>query len=349
MKRFPTAKGLAALFVSSFMLGTSACTVAPNGNNSAATGNTGAPAANSNTNANLSSAGAVNADELTARERQVWDALKNKNHEAFGKMLASDFVYVSTDGVSDKAGTLEGLKNFAPTEITLSDWKTVTLDADAAVVTYTVDAKGTSGGQPLPPGALRASTAWVKRGAEWLAVYHQDSPVEEATANATPAAETSKPSGGTANANSANANSANANSASTGAPATHTGANEGDAAAADPIVKEKLLWEALKRKDWETFAAGLAEDQLEVEPTGVYDKAGTLAAVKTYNFTNLSLSDFKGHTIDRDATLVTYTVKGPGPDGKPMEERASSIWVNRGGKWLAVFHQGTPVTPMPAR
>jgi hypothetical protein len=27
------------------------------------------------------------------------------------------------------------------------------------------------------------------------------------------------------------------------------------------------------------------------------------------------------------------------PDG----ERQSTIWVNRGGKWLAVFHQGTTI------
>ncbi|HEX9917532.1 MAG TPA: nuclear transport factor 2 family protein, partial [Pyrinomonadaceae bacterium] len=105
----------------------------------------------------------------------------------------------------------------------------------------------------------------------------------------------------------------------------------------------------LKRKDWDTFAAGLAEDQIEVEPTGVYDKAGTLAAVKTVDFTRMTLSDFKETKFDDDATLVTYTVKGPGPDGKPMEERASSIWVKRGEKWLAVFHHGTPVMKMPAK
>jgi hypothetical protein len=334
MKRFLTMTGVAVV-LSSLILGASGCTAATNVNSPATTnGNLSAPAnANANANANLSTTGGATADEIIAKEKQLWDALKNRDYEAFGKMLSSDNVYISSDVVGGKDETVNGVRNFAPTEVNLSDWKTVVLDADAAVVTYTVNAKGTSGGRPIPPGALRASTAWVKRGAEWLAVYHQDCPIEERPANQ-PTAETAKPAGNTANANTATSPSPAAN---------------GGGAADDPIAKEKQLWDALKRKDWDTFAAGLAEDQIEVEPTGVYDKAGTLAAVKTYDFTNLALSDFKATKFDDDATLVTYTVKGPGPDGKPMVERASSIWVKRGGKWLAVFHHGTPVTPRPSR
>jgi hypothetical protein len=28
---------------------------------------------------------------------------------------------------------------------------------------------------------------------------------------------------------------------------------------------------------------------------------------------------------------------------------ASTIWANRGGKWLAVFHQGTDTQPAPSK
>lgn len=319
------------------MLALMSCAVAPNGNNSAATnGNTNAPAAATNSNANLSATtgNAALVADVTAKEKQIWDALKNKNHDDFGKMLSSDFVYVSSDVVADKAGTISGLKEFAPTEITLSDWKSVVLDEDAVIVTYTVDAKGTSGGQPLPPGALRASSAWVKRGAEWLAVYHQDAPVEAAPAAApTPAAETAKPAASAA---------ANAN--------TESAAKHAEMVAADdPVAIEKHIWEVLKQKDWDAFSAHLAEDQLEVGPTGVYDKAATLSMIKQWDFTKSTPSNFKATKLDDDATLVTYTIKGTGPDNKPFEERASSIWAKRGGKWLAVFHMGTPVVKMPAK
>ncbi|HEY0083234.1 MAG TPA: nuclear transport factor 2 family protein [Pyrinomonadaceae bacterium] len=331
MKQFLMMTG-AAVVVSSFILGASGCTVATDGNNTAATNANLTAPANANANASANAAGGATAAEATAREKQLWDTLKNRDHEAFGKMLASELVYVSSDVVGDKAATIAGLKNFAPTEVNLSDWKTVVLDEDAAVVTYTVEARGTSGGQPLPPVALRASTAWVKRGAEWLAVYHQDCPVEERRASSPPAMETSKPASGATKANTATAQ------------ATPNGG-----AADDPIAKEKQLWDALKRKDWDTFAAGLAEDQIEVGPTGVYDKAGTLAAVRGVDFTRMTLSDFKETKFDADAALVTYTIKGTGPDGKPFEERAGSIWAKRGEKWMAVFHHSTPVMQTASR
>jgi hypothetical protein len=332
MKRFLTLTGLAVV-LSSLILGASGCAAATNGNNSAATNANLTAPANANANASASATGGATADEIIAKEKQLWDALKKRDYEAFGKMLSSDNVYISSDVVGGKDETVNGVREFAPTEVNLSDWKTLVLDADTAVVTYTVDARGTSGGQPLPPGKLRASTAWVKRGGEWLAVYHQDCFVEERPSSPPPTAGTSKPAGGAANTNTA-------------APAASP---VGGGAADDPVAGEKSLWDALKRKDWDTFAAGLAEDQIEVEPTGVYDKAGTLAAVKTFDFTNLVSSDFKATKFDDDATLVTYTVKGPGADGKPMVERASSIWVKRDGKWLAVFHHGTPVMQMPAK
>lgn len=336
MKRFPARTALPAVVLLSLILGATGCAVATNGNNAAATGgNLSAPAANANANANVNAnvGGGANVAEVTAREKQLWDALKNRDHEAFGKMLSDDSIYVSSDVIGDKAATINGVKNFAPTEITLSDWKTLVLDADAVVVTYTVNAKGTSGGQPLPPGALRASTAWVKRGGEWVAVYHQDCPVEERPSTPPPPAEVSKPASGAANANTA----------------TTSATPNGGGAADDAITREKNLWDALKRKDWDTFAAGLAEDQIEVQPGGVYDKAGTLATVRAVDFTKITVSDFKESKFDADAALVTYTIKGTGPDGKPFEERAGSIWANRGGKWLAVFHHGTPVMQMPSR
>jgi hypothetical protein len=314
------------------------CTVSNTGNNNAAAvtnGNTNAPLSTANSNADTSnSSGGAMAAEVTAKEKQLWDALKNRDYAAFDKMLSSDSVYVSSDVISfDKAATVNGVKNFAPTEINLSDWKTVVLDEDAAVVTYTLNARGTSGRQPIPEGALRASTAWVKRGAEWVAVYHQDSPVRETTATATPAAETSKPASSTANAN---------------APASASKHPE-MVASDDPVAIEKHLWEALRRKDLDTFAAHLAPEQLEVEPGGVFDRAGTLASLREFDFSKTTTSDFKATKLDDDATLVTYMIRETRPDGKPSEQRASTIWVKRDGKWLAYFHHGTPVIPMPAR
>ncbi|MCA1640999.1 MAG: nuclear transport factor 2 family protein [Acidobacteria bacterium] len=149
-----------------------------------------------------------------------------------------------------------------------------------------------------------------------------------------------KANANTANANAANANRANANAANSNGAAT---AASPAMMTADVEANEKAVWDALKRKDWDAFASFLAEDSLEVEGRGVYDKAGTLSSVKAFDFTSTSLSDCKATVIDGGAKINTCTVKGMDPNKKPFTERATTIWVNRGGKWMAAFHQGTTV------
>jgi hypothetical protein len=301
------------------VLAASSCATSPpatsNANANANANTSASPAATSRAESN-----AVSADTIIAREKEIWDKIKTKNPEAFSAMLADDFVFVTEDGVYDRAGTTDGIKQLAPTDISFADWKVVPVDKDAAVVTYTVTMKGTRAGQPMPDGPMRASSVWVNRGGTWTGVFHQDTPVMAAHPGQPPAA--AKPAGGA---------TANANTSAT--PPT-------DAEAADPISKEKMIWDELKRKDYDSFASDLADEAIEVEPDGVYDKAGSINGVKMFDASKYSISGFKETKLDADASVVTYTVKSG--DGKD-EERHSTVWAKRGQRWYAILHQGTPV------
>ena len=287
------------------------------------------PTSNANTNANANTSASPTAtpkaeantmsDTIIAREKEIWDKIKTKNPEAFSAMLADDFIYITEDGVYDRAGTTDGIKKLAPTDISFADWKVVPVDKDAAVITYTVTMKGTNDGQPIPDGPMRASSVWVNRGGTWTGVFHQDTPVMAAPAGQPPAA---KPAG-----------DASATAKPSGTPPT---APE----VADPISKEKKVWEELKSKNYDDFATDLADEAIEVEPNGVYDKAGSINGVKMMDASKYSLSGFKETKLDADASVVTYTVKSS--DGKE-EERHSTVWSKRGQRWYAVLHQGTPV------
>jgi hypothetical protein len=286
-----------------------------------------ANATTANTNAKTTASPAtVSEATITDQEKKIWDAIKAKDYDAFGNMLTDDFISVGPDGVSDKAGTIKSVKDFNPTEFSLSDWKVLPIDKDAAIVVYQSTVKGTAGGKPIPATPARESSVWVNRGGKWVAIYHQGTDVAPAPA-APPA---------NANANSA-AKPANSNASPAASPAAST------AEPTDPLAKEKQLWEELKRKDYDAFASDLADNSVEVEPDGVYDKAGSVNGVKNFDFSKLTLADFKEVKIDDDATIVTYVVKG----GK-TDERHSTIWTKRGDKWLALFHQGSPAMP-PAK
>jgi hypothetical protein len=109
----------------------------------------------------------------------------------------------------------------------------------------------------------------------------------------------------------------------------------------DPIANEKIVWDLFKSKNFDGFATLLDSTFIELESTGAYDKAAAVKAVAEIDAAEFELSEWKAAKLDADAALVTYLVKPKNP--KWDTERHTSIWANRGGKWLALLHIGTPV------
>ena len=291
----------------SFLLVASACVKQSSTN----TANT------TNANTAVSKPAAPSEADMIAKEKAAWDTLKQKDTAAFGNMLTSDYVEVTDQGVLDKAAIVADVKDFNLTDATFSDWKMLPIDNDAVILTYKTTLKGTYKGQDVPPGPYYSAAAWVSRDGKWLAFYYQQTMIKTMPLPPSPAASASKPE--TAAATPA------ATAATTGS---------------DPIANEKLVWDAFKTRNLDAFAALLDPAFVEIEQTGVYDKAG---AVKSADFdaSQFDTSEWKAAKLDDDAALVTYLVKATDPKYDP--ERHTTIWANRGGKWLALFHIGTPV------
>src|SRR5215813_5531548 len=175
--------------------------------------------------------------EATRLEKSVWDAIKNKDYDGFGNMLANDMIYVGPEAVNDKQASINGIKTFELVDSTFSDWKYLPIDKDAVVVTYTAKSKVKMNGKEMDD-TTRCSSAWVNRNGKWLSIYHQETPVKPAQP-APAAANKPKP----------------ATSPAATAPAVVTGA--------DPVANEKAVWDALKAKNWDGFAAALAPESVE--------------------------------------------------------------------------------------
>ena len=270
---------------------------------------------NANSTAATTSTASVSDADITAREKATWDAIKKKDYDAFGNMLASDYLEVEDDGVYDKTATSTTIKDFAVSDATFSDWKVLSVDKNAVLVTYNLNLKAMYKGQAVPPGPYRVASGWVNRDGKWLAIYYQETLAKTSPMSMPPAP----------------------TPAAKNSPAKTTEATT----SADPVANEKMVWDALKSKNFDGFGAFLAPDAVEVEPGGVYDKAGSVKGVSMFDFSKATQSDWKTAKFDNDASLVTYLVTIPG--AKPDKERHSTVWANRGGKWMAIFHQGTPV------
>jgi hypothetical protein len=270
---------------------------------------------NTGTVSEKSSAPAMTETDAIAKEKAVWDAITKKDYDGFAAMLDSGQLEVMPDGVMDKATSVTSVKDFEPTETSFSNWKFLSIDKDAYVVVYDANMKGKIKGKDFPPTTVHASSAWANRDGKWLAIYHQECEVMNMPP---PPAATKKPAASPANAP---------------AQATTT---------SDPVANEKMIWSFLQAGQIDAFGNLIATDAIEVEPNGVWDRAGIIKSVNGADFSKSTISDFKTLNIDSDAALVTYLVTVPG--AKPPQERHTTIWALRNGKWLAVFHHGTPIT-----
>jgi hypothetical protein len=294
------------LVLISLLLLVAACTTEP-------APNTNAPA---NANTAAPKTAAPSEADIIAKEKAVWDTIKQKDYAAFGNMLASDYVEVTDQGVMDKAGIVADVKDFIPTDLTFSDWKMTLIDNDAAILTYSFTQKATYKGKDLPPGPYRAASAWVNRDGKWQGFFYQQTPV------------TKMPPPPPASSASPKANTA----AATPGKLPEAGP--------DPIANEKIVWDAFKSKNYDGFASLLDAAFIELEGPAVYDKASAVKTVAEFDLAEYELTEWKAGKLDADAAFVTYLVKPKDP--KMDQERHSTIWAKRNGKWLALLHVGTP-------
>jgi hypothetical protein len=154
----------------SLLVVAAACAPAPSGNKDVITNSN----SNANRSADMKSAAPPSEVDIIAREKAAWDAFRKKDADAFGKLIAADYIEVTDMGVTDKAAAIAGMKDFDVTEVNFADWKLTPVDKDAVLITYTVNIKGSYKGKDLPPGPYREASAYVNRNGEWVAIYYQE-------------------------------------------------------------------------------------------------------------------------------------------------------------------------------
>jgi hypothetical protein len=122
------------------------------------------------------------------------------------------------------------------------------------------------------------------------------------------------------------------------------------------IANENKINEAVAKGDVNTFTGLLAPEAVSGDGMGGFTKAADFA--KTLNQLKISswhIMNPQVVWIDDKSAVVAYTWMGAGTYmGKPVPDQtiASTVWTERSGKWVAVFHQesvlGPPPGPAPA-
>jgi len=111
-------------------------------------------------------------------------------------------------------------------------------------------------------------------------------------------------------------------------------------------AEKRVIWEAAAKKQIDVLRGSLADEYLDVSDVGVFTKSETLQLIPDLTLRDYSLDKFKVIRLNKDAAIVTYeavqhwTIKG---QEAPSHVRATSVWVNRRGKWLVIFHQESTI------
>lgn len=110
------------------------------------------------------------------------------------------------------------------------------------------------------------------------------------------------------------------------------------------LQNERNVWEAFKARDAKSVDALLAEDAIVVTPDGRFTKSQFLRLVSQF-------PEMPSYRIDQPVIvspsqdviilsyLSTYTMKEPA--ARTYTGYQTTIWANRGGKWVAIFNQET--------
>jgi hypothetical protein len=107
------------------------------------------------------------------------------------------------------------------------------------------------------------------------------------------------------------------------------------------IDREMELWEIVKNRQADAYKKYFANGFSAVSSDGVRDINQEVEGVRIVELKNYSLTDVKVVFPSKGTAVLTYKVTVQGSfQGQDISGvyYASSVWVNQGGKWLAILH-----------
>ena len=116
------------------------------------------------------------------------------------------------------------------------------------------------------------------------------------------------------------------------------------------IANENKINEAVAKHDVKTFNDLVATDAMSADGGGFMKVADFVKSMNDVKVGSWHIMDTQVHWVDDKTAIVTYTWMGSGTfKGEPLPPTAyaSSVWTERNGKWVVVYHQESAAAPPP--
>lgn len=110
---------------------------------------------------------------IIAKEKAVFEALKNKQFAEARKLWADDYTGVYDYGLLTAEQDLAAVRDFDLKSYSLADVKTTIPNRETAILTYKVTVSATLKGKDIS-GTYHVASVWCERNGEWQTVMHTD-------------------------------------------------------------------------------------------------------------------------------------------------------------------------------
>ena len=121
---------------------------------------------------------------MEAKEKSAWQAFKDKNADAFKKVVDKDIRCVYANRLSTSLqNELADMQKWDMKSFEISDFDMFSDEKDVIVTTYKVKVEGTVDGKDAS-GTYNAGSVWKLENGQWLAIFHTNIKAEEATPDA---------------------------------------------------------------------------------------------------------------------------------------------------------------------
>ncbi|OFW11779.1 MAG: hypothetical protein A3H96_27000 [Acidobacteria bacterium RIFCSPLOWO2_02_FULL_67_36] len=120
------------------------------------------------------------------------------------------------------------------------------------------------------------------------------------------------------------------------------------------IANEHKMLDAVAKRDTAAFSSLVAPDAWSADQSGFMKVSDFTKAMDQLMIAEQHIVDPKVSWIDDKSAIVTYTWTGKGTWMKqPLPEKVyvSTVWTEKNGKWIAVYHQESAAAapPMPMK
>ena len=120
-------------------------------------------------------------EAMEAKEKSAWQAFKDKNSDAFKKLVDKDIRCVYADRLSTgRENELSDMQKWDMKSFEFSDFEMFSDEKDVIVTTYKVKVEGTVDGKDMS-GTYNAGSVWKLENGQWLAIFHTNIKQEATT------------------------------------------------------------------------------------------------------------------------------------------------------------------------